>query len=126
MDTSNNTLDILSLWHTITIRTLKELPYDLSTRQLAVMLSVYTTPPPHTIRSLSDTLRVSKPAICRAVDSLSMMELIKRKKDESDRRNVFIQRTITGSVYLSDLAEIISYEMDDITAPVTSKQLSTA
>ncbi len=110
MDSNLNTLNILSLWHDITVHSLRELPYDLSTRQMAVMLCVYTTPPPHTIRNLSEKLNVSKPAICRAVDSLSMMDLIKRKKDDTDRRNVFIQRTVSGSVYLSDLAEIITRE----------------
>ena len=107
---NNQTLQSLHLWHNITSASLLELPYDLSARQMAVMTSVYLTPPPHTIRSLSDSLKVSKPAICRAVDTLSMMDLIKRKKDEEDRRNVFIQRTVNGSVFLSDLADIIMRE----------------
>lgn len=107
---AEHTLGALRLWHEIVSSSLRELPYDLSARQMAVMTTVYLTPPPHTIRSLSDNLGVSKPAICRAVDTLSMMDLIKRKKDEEDRRNVFIQRTVNGSVFLSDLADIILRE----------------
>ncbi len=107
---NNQTLQALNLWHDITSASLQELPYDLSARQMAVMTTVYLTPPPHTICSLSEGLKVSKPAICRAVDTLSMMNLIKRKKDEDDRRNVFIQRTVSGSVFLSDLADIIMRE----------------
>lgn len=107
---NNQTLDALHLWHNITCASLSEMPYDLSARQMAVLTSVYLTTGPHTIRSLSEALNVSKPAICRAVDTLSMMDLIKRKKDEEDRRNVFVQRTVTGSVFLSDMADIIMRE----------------
>lgn len=105
-----HTMDALNLWHRITTRALKELPYDLSARQMAVLGTVYLTDPPHTVRNLSERLGISKPAICRAVDTLSMMELIKRKKDEEDRRNVFIQRTVSGSVFLSDFADLILAE----------------
>ena len=68
------------------------------------------TPPPHTIRSLAETLTISKPAICRAIDTLSALDLIRRKKDEDDRRNVFLQRTINGSVFLRDFADLIVQE----------------
>ncbi len=107
-----NTLDALGFWAKIVQRGLRELPYDLSSRQMGVMLSVYLTPPPHTIRNLSERLGVSKPAICRAVDALSAVDLIRRKKDDDDRRNVLIQRTVTGSVFLSDFADIIMQEND--------------
>jgi DNA-binding MarR family transcriptional regulator len=100
----------LRQWQHVITRSLRELPYDLSQRQLGVLLTVYMSPPPHTIRSLSDTLSVSKPAICRAVDALSALDLIRRKKDEDDRRNVFLQRTINGSVFLRDFADIIVQE----------------
>ena len=97
----------LQLWFNVTTRSLRELPYDLSQRQLGVLLTVYMAPPPHTIRSLSEHLGVSKPAIWRAVDALSLLDLLRRKKDESNRRNVFLQRTINGSVLLRDFADII-------------------
>lgn len=104
------TQDALKLWQRVTIRGLRELPYDLSQRQLAVLLTVYMTPPPHTIRSMSDLLNVSKPAICRAIDALSALDLIRRKKDDEDRRNVFLQRTINGSVFLRDFADVVVQE----------------
>lgn len=105
-----HTMEALGLWHRILSRALADLPHDLSARQMAVMTTVYLNSPPHTIRSLAQDLNISKPAVCRAVDSLSMLNLIKRKKDESDRRNVFVQRTINGSVFLSDLADIVMQE----------------
>ncbi len=94
------------------LRSMRELPHDLSTRQMAIMLTVYLVPPPHTVRSLAEHLGISKPAICRALDALSTMDLIRRKKDDEDRRNVFIQRTISGSVFLRDAADIMAQEMN--------------
>lgn len=110
MSQPTHTMDALALWHRIVSRALVDLPYDLSARQMAVLTTVYLSEPPHTIRNLSERLGISKPAICRAVDTLSVMDLIKRKKDDEDRRNVFIQRTITGSVFLSDFGDIILSE----------------
>lgn len=107
MSETTNTQQALLLWQQVITRSLRELPYDLSQRQIAVLLTVYMAPPPHTIRSISEHLNVSKPAICRAVDTLSGLDLLRRKKDEEDRRNVFLQRTINGSVFLRDFADII-------------------
>lgn len=104
------TVEALNLWHRVITRSLRELPYDLSQRQIGVLLTTYMTPPPHTIRSLSTRLNVSKPAICRAIDTLCALDLMRRKKDEEDRRNVFLQRTVSGSVFLRDFADIIVTE----------------
>jgi DNA-binding MarR family transcriptional regulator len=107
MNEATRIQEVLGVWQQVTVRALRELPYDLSQRQIAVLLTTYMSPPPHTIRSLADTLHISKPAVCRAVDALSGLDLIRRKKDESDRRNVFLQRTVNGSVFLRDFADII-------------------
>lgn len=110
-------LDALNIWYDITATVLNELPYDLSQRQAAVLLSVYMAPPPHTVKGLSERLKISKPAICRALDALSKMDFIRRKKDETDRRNMYVQRTIAGSVFLHDFADIIARHLtlDDTT-----------
>lgn len=110
MNETMNTQDALKLWQRVVGRSLRELPADLSQRQTAVLLTVYMAPPPHTIRSLSEQLSISKPAICRAIDALSTLDLVRRKKDENDRRNVFLQRTVNGSVFLRDFADIIVQE----------------
>lgn len=110
MSTNFDTQDALKLWQRVTSRSLRELPYDLSQRQTGVLLTVYMSPPPHTVRSLAEQLQVSKPAICRAIDTLSALDLVRRKKDDDDRRNVFLQRTVSGSVFLRDFADIIVQE----------------
>lgn len=106
-----NPFDALHAVHRATTRALRELPYDLSQRQLAVLLTIYMAPPPHTVGNLSESLSISKPAICRALDTLSLHDLVRRKKDEEDRRVVYLQRTVNGSVFLRDLGDIFAHEI---------------
>lgn len=81
---------------------------DLSARQMAVLLTVYMTEPSHTVRGLAEILDVSKPAITRALDRLGELGLARRKTDPRDRRSVIVQRTVKGSVYLAEFADIIA------------------
>jgi DNA-binding MarR family transcriptional regulator len=97
----------LSFWNNVTQAALKEMPIDLSARQTAVMMTVYLVPPPHSVKSLADGLKISKPAICRAIDALEKQRLVKRTRNRHDNRNVFIQRTAKGANYLNELADII-------------------
>ncbi|HRW29914.1 MAG: MarR family transcriptional regulator [Alphaproteobacteria bacterium] len=80
---------------------------DLTTRQLSVLLIVFLEPKKHTVRGLAASLNVSKPVITRCIDSLSIQGLVKRVRDEEDRRSVLIQRTVKGAVFLTDFAELI-------------------
>jgi DNA-binding MarR family transcriptional regulator len=50
---------------------------------------------------------VTKPVITRALDTMGAMGLVSRKRDDNDRRNVFIQRTVDGALYVEALAETI-------------------
>ena len=75
---------------------------------MAVLLTVYLADGPHTVRGLSEILNVSKPAITRALDRLGVLDLVRRKPDEADRRSVLVQRTVKGSVSLSEFSDIIS------------------
>jgi DNA-binding MarR family transcriptional regulator len=81
---------------------------DLSSRQLALLLTVYLTPAPHTVRGLASALDVAKPVITRALDRLGRLGLARRKIDRADRRNVLVERTVKGSVYLADLADRVA------------------
>ena len=74
---------------------------------MALLLTVYLTPPPHTVRGLAEALKVSKPAITRAVTRLSELGMMRRKPDEADRRSVLIHRTVKGSVFLREFGELI-------------------
>lgn len=73
---------------------------DLTNRQMALMLLVYLTPGPHTVRGLAHVLGVSKPVITRALNTLGSLGYLRRVRDESDRRNVFVAKTSTGQDFL--------------------------
>ncbi|HWI28317.1 MAG TPA: MarR family winged helix-turn-helix transcriptional regulator [Stellaceae bacterium] len=98
----------LDLWRNVLVDTVRSAGPDLSARQLAIVLTVYLTPPPHTVRGLAALLRISKPAVTRALDRLGMLGLARRRRDEQDRRSVLVQRTVKGSVFLSDFAESVA------------------
>ncbi|HBB54782.1 MAG TPA: MarR family transcriptional regulator [Hyphomonadaceae bacterium] len=98
----------LDLWRQVVVATVSGDHPDLSQRQLALLMTVYLTPGPHTVRGLAAGLNVSKPAISRALDALSDLGFVRRKKDEEDLRNVLVQRTVKGSVFLSDFGDLIA------------------
>lgn len=100
-------VEALDLWRKAIVESVRRDGPDLSARQMALLLTVYLTPPPHTVRGLSESMNVSKPAITRALDRLGQMELLRRKVDETDRRSVLVQRTVTGSVFLREFGEAI-------------------
>ena len=98
----------LDLWRRAVVDSVRRDEPDLTARQMALLLTVYLTSPPHTVRGLAQMLNVSKPAVSRALDRLGDLGLVRRKVDESDRRSVLIQRTVRGSVFLTEFSEIIS------------------
>jgi DNA-binding MarR family transcriptional regulator len=81
---------------------------DLTARQLGVFLTCYLDDEAQTVRGLAAKLKVSKPAITRALDRLSEFDLVRRKTDPLDRRSVLAQRTATGMAFLRDLKKILS------------------
>jgi DNA-binding MarR family transcriptional regulator len=80
---------------------------DLSARQLGVFLTCYLNDGAHTVRGLASQLNVSKPAITRALDRLSDLDLARRKVDPADRRSVLVQRTTKGSAFLREIRTVM-------------------
>lgn len=97
----------LKLWHDVTFDLVRDGKTDLSARQLAVLLTVYLEPPPHTVRGLARKLGVTKPVITRALDSMGKLGLLTRRRDEADRRNVLVQRTLEGALAVERLGDSI-------------------
>ncbi len=98
----------LRLWHHALSSSVRAEGPDLSARQMAILMQVYLDTPPHTVRGLAAGLRISKPAVVRALDTLGRLDLIRRRRDQDDKRNVLVQRTVKGSVFLSEFADIIA------------------
>jgi len=90
----------LKSWMNTLIRYVRSGQPDLTNRQMALMLMVYLSPGPHTVRGLAQALGVSKPVITRALNTLGSLGYLRRVRDESDRRNVFVARTTTGQEFL--------------------------
>lgn len=97
----------LTLWHDVNLHLVHDDEPDLSPRQISILLTVYLEAPPHTVRELAAKLKVSKPVITRALDSMGKLELVSRRRDERDKRNVLVQRTVKGALYLERLSDII-------------------
>ena len=58
---------------------------DCIARQIAILLTIYLTPQPHTGRGLAAELNISTSAITRALDRSGEFGIIIRKADEADR-----------------------------------------
>jgi DNA-binding MarR family transcriptional regulator len=66
------------------------------------------------VRALAAKLIVSKPVITRALDAMGKLGLVTRRRDDADKRNVLIQRTVGGSLYLERLADLIAAKIYEI------------
>ncbi len=73
---------------------------DLTNRQMALLMLVYLSPGPHTVRGLAKVLGVSKPVVTRALNTLGALGYLRRERDQDDRRNVFVVRTNDGAAFL--------------------------
>lgn len=91
---------------------------DLSVRQTAILLNIYLTPEPHTVRALAAELNIAKPAVSRAIDKLSVLGLIRRQTDEKDRRSVNLYRTVDGARYVSMLGDVIAQKAETVKNPL--------
>src|SRR5271165_5994121 len=80
---------------------------DFTLRQLIILLIVYLETPPHTVRGLARKIGVTKPVVTRALDTLGKYQLLARRRDDFDRRNVIVQRTVKGALYVETLGDIV-------------------
>ena len=99
--------EALRLWRTAIVDLVRADRPDLSMRQMAILVTVYTAPPPHTVRGLASKLNVTKPAITRALDRMGRSGLLTRRRDQNDRRNVVVQRTLAGALAVERLGDRI-------------------
>lgn len=105
----------LRLWHDVVLDVVRDGDgHDLTLRQMAVLLTVYLEPAPHTVRGLAAKLRVTKPVITRALDSLGALGLLDRHRDPADRRNVLVRRTVDGALSVERLGDAIIARYRDL------------
>ncbi len=102
--------EALGLWHRVTLEQVRHDGPDLTLRQMSILLHIYLVPPPHSVRGLAAALAVTKPVITRALDTMGQMGLVDRQRDDRDRRNVVIKRTVRGALFLEKLGDMIIRE----------------
>lgn len=97
----------LAAWMDTLIDYVQSARPDLTNRQMALLMVVYLLPGPHTVRGLAARLRVSKPVVTRALNTLGALGYLRRQKDDADLRNIFIEQTPPGLAFLEEFAELI-------------------
>lgn len=106
----------LSNWRGTLLRYVQSGQPDLTNRQMALVLVVGQEDGPHTVRGLAARLGVSKPVVTRALNSLSALHLVRRRRDERDKRSVFVDLTPDGSGFLSAFAGMIVHDRNELAA----------
>ncbi len=97
----------LGSWMTTLVDYVRSGEPDLTNRQMALLLVVYLKPGPHTVRGLARCLNVSKPVVTRALNRLGALGYLRRQRDDSDKRNIFVARTTEGADFLEEFGQFI-------------------
>ncbi|MCF6219898.1 MAG: MarR family transcriptional regulator [Robiginitomaculum sp.] len=112
-----NRAEALQLWHRVNLGSVQAAGPDLSARQMAILTTVYLEAGPHTVRSLAGRLDITISPVTRALDTLGRYGFVDRGPDPADKRSVLVRRTPQGSRFLSDFAERIRFETQNLKTP---------
>jgi len=97
----------LSSWMSTLVDYVRSGEPDLTNRQMALLLVVYLEPGPHTVRGLARCLNVSKPVVTRALNRLGGLGYLRRQRDDSDKRNIYVARTTEGADFLEEFGHFL-------------------
>ena len=111
----------LSRWMATLVDYVRSGEPDLTNRQMALLLVVYLNPGPHTVRGLARALNVSKPVVTRALNRLGALGYLRRQRDDSDKRNIFVARTSEGAGFLEEFGQFIGDGDGDSTVPARGR-----
>lgn len=103
----------LSSWKTTLIDYVRSGEPDLTNRQMAMLLLIYLEPGPHTVRGLARALNVSKPVVTRALNRLGTLGYLRRQRDDTDKRNIFVARTAEGADFLAEFGQFLAGDHDN-------------
>lgn len=109
---NRQSLETLGDWMGTLIGYVQSARPDLTNRQMALLMVVYLKDGPHTVRGLAAELKVSKPVVTRALNTLGALGYLRRQKDESDLRNIFVERTSAGTAFLEEFAALVESGAD--------------
>jgi DNA-binding MarR family transcriptional regulator len=115
MSISLRPIQALRLWQQVNLSEVRGKSPDLTMRQAAILLTVYLDPPPHTVRGLAERLGVTKPVITRALDTMGALKLLSRHRDDKDKRNVLVKRTVEGALFVERLGDVVIAKAQELT-----------
>ena len=95
-------------WMGVLINYVRSGQPDLTNRQMALLMIVYQTSGPHTVRGLAAKLGVSKPVVTRALNTLAALGYLRRERDEADGRNIFVVETEMGADFLEGFESFVT------------------
>lgn len=104
----------LRLWQQVNLSEVRHGMPDLTMRQMAILFTIYLDPPPHTVRGLAERLGVTKPVITRALDTMGGLKFLSRHRDERDRRNVLVKRTVEGALFVERFGDVVIEKAEDL------------
>lgn len=115
----------LSNWMTALVDYVRSGEPDLTNRQMALLLVVYLKPGPHTVRGLARILNVSKPVVTRALNRLGGLGYLRRQRDDTDKRNIFVAPTTEGADFLEEFGQFIGAQSNGAASePVRERALA--
>ncbi len=93
------------LWHEAWSALVRPEGPDQSTREMVNLPQVYIAPLLRTLCRPADIPRIFNLAAVLAMDTLNYGRFARRKRDESDKRNVLIHPKVRGSIFLSEFSD---------------------
>ena len=106
--------NMLSGWMRALIGYVRSGQPDLTNRQMALMLLVYLTPGPHTVRGLARVLGVSKPVITRALNTLGGLGYLRRERDQLRTRVEALETQVKAQDTIEEEQERLVRERSEI------------
>lgn len=100
----------LCTWLHYCTELVRHIPHEFTLRQWGILLYIYLERETHTVRSLAATFGIPKPAVTRSLDALARRGLVKRVRDEKDKRIIFVMRTMAGIAFLNQCHDIMDVD----------------
>lgn len=76
---------------------------NISVRMLRILLHIHLGGKVTNLRSIATEMQMPPPSLCRSLDMLGTMHLVKRIRDDNDRRVMSIHLTEEGLAYVKEL-----------------------
>jgi DNA-binding MarR family transcriptional regulator len=98
----------LMLWKDVLLENVQSRQPDLTNRQMAVLLVVYTSKHAQTVGSLVAALALPEPTVSRSVIALEALGYLKRCRHPTDARRTLMTSTALGAAFLAHLESTIA------------------